>query len=266
MPNLDPNQIRVAGTGAVWKAPTGTAIPTDSTTAYAAAFTHLGYFTNGFTIAQDYKVTSIPAWQTLEPVRQIATGLTRKVSWEALESDRQNIGLAFGGATVTQTGVAVGGAVTFTAGTITTATAHGRVAGDAINFGTVTGTPGVTSGTTYFVLTAPTATTLTVTATLGSSTPVTITTGTATGVTPAGPYSVSIPDGAVVGEFIIGIDWSDGTYNQRILIPRATYASLPTVKYVRDDVVRFPVELQALKPFDGSNSVQLLGSDWAASS
>lgn len=264
MPNLDPNQIRVAGTGSVWKAPSGTAMPADSSTNYGATFVHLGYFTNGFTITQDYKVTSIPAWQTLEPVRQIATGLMRKVSWEALESDRQNLGMAFGGATVTSTGAPAGGAVTFTAGTITTATAHGRAVGDAINFGTVTGTPGVVTGTTYFVLTVPTATTLTVSATLGG-TPVTITTGTATGVTPAGPYSLSIPDGAVVGEFAIGIDWSDGSYNQRILIPRATFASLPTIKYVRDDVVRFPVDLQALKPFDGSNSVQVLGNDWAAS-
>jgi len=264
MPNLDASQVRVAGTGAVWKAPIGTVLPTDSSAAYNAAFVHLGYFTNGFTITQDLKVTSISAWQTLEPVRQINTAIARKLSFEALESDKANIGLAFGGATVTQTGVPAGGAVTFTAGTITTATPHGFAVGTPVFFGTITGTPGVTAGVTYFVLTVPTTTTMTVSATYGG-TAVTITTGSTPTVTAAGPYSVSIPDAAVTQEFIIGVDWSDGGWNQRILMPRATFASLPSIKYVRDDAIRFPAELQALKPYDGSNSVQLLGNDWAAS-
>lgn len=266
MPNLDPNQIRIAATGAFWKAPLGTAAPTDSMTAYSAAWTHLGYSSDaGFSIIQNLKGKTVPGWQSTEPLRYIIDSLDRRINVESLESDKQNLQLAWGAGTVTQTGTPVGGAVTFSAGTITSATPHSRVVGDAINFGTVTGTPGVTTGTTYFVLTVPTSTTMTVSATPGG-TAVTITAGSATGITPAGPFSIAIPDTAVSSEFAIGIDWSDGTYSNRIIVPRATLFALPTVKFMRTDVVRYPLDLQVLKPADGSQSILPYGSDWAASS
>lgn len=264
--NLDANQIRVAGTGAVWKAPVGTAFPVDSVSAYGAGFTHLGYFADGFTLTQDYKTQDIMAWQTLDFVRKIVTGLTRKIGWESLESDRQNLGLAFGGATTVQTGVAVGGAVTFTAGTITTATAHGLTVGAAVYFSAVTGTPGVLTGQTYFVTSVPTTTTLTVSANLNSGPNVTITTGTATGVVPASAYTITIPDTAIAVEFALGVDWSDGTYSSRFIIPRATFESLPTIKYTRTDAVRLAADIRLLKPLDGSASLQPIGFDWAAAS
>lgn len=265
MPNLDPTQIRVAANGAVWKAPAGTPLPTDSVTAYNAGFTHLGYATDGFTLAQNLKTTPIQGWQTLEPLLVINASRDSTLAFESLESDKQNYSLAFSNSIVTNTGVAVGGAVTFTAGTITTATPHGLTAGTPIFFTGVTGTPGVVSSTTYWVLTVPTTTTITVAA-VNNGAPITISTGTATAVSPSGPFTVSIPDTAIAGEFVIGVDWSHGNYSYRYVFPRVALLSLPTLKYTRADVVRYPVSLQILKPVDGSQSVLLYGNDWAANS
>lgn len=53
---------------------------------------------------------------------------------------------------------------------ITTSAAHGLVAGDPIAFGTMSNTTGITAGDVYFVLTTPTATTLTVSTSVGGST------------------------------------------------------------------------------------------------
>ncbi|MEO6116012.1 MAG: hypothetical protein ABIP33_06470 [Pseudolysinimonas sp.] len=264
--NLDPNQIRVAGNGGVWKAPVGTVFPVDSVSAYGAGFAHLGYFTDGFTVTQDLKTQDITAWQTLDVVRRILTSLTRRISWEALESDKQNLSMAFGGATTVQTGVAVGGAVTFTAGTITTATAHGRAIGDAVYFTVVAGSPGVIAGQTYFVTSIPTSTTLTVSANLNSGANVTITVGTATGLVPASAFTLSVPDSAIAQEFCLGVDVVDGPYSYRFVIPRATFNTLPTIKYTRTDAIRLPADIQLLKPLDGSASLQPIGFDWAAAS
>lgn len=266
MPNNDPTQIRIAATCGIWKAPAGTPIPTDSTTAYNAAFVNLGYTSDqGFTITQNLKTTLIQAHQTTEPVRLLNASLDRKVNIESLESDKQNLQLGWGNGVVTQTGTSTSGAVTFSAGLITAATAHGLVAGNYAFFPSVTGTPGVVANVNYYVLAAPTTTTLTLAAAPGG-TAITITTGSATAVINAGPYSIAIPDSAVAVEFILGIDWSDGSNNQRIIIPRGALLSLPAIKFARTDAIRYPLEVQALKPIDGSQSILPYGSDWAASS
>ncbi|MFF1633973.1 hypothetical protein [Leifsonia sp. NPDC058248] len=264
MPNLDPSQIRVAGSGALWKAPAGTPLPADSTTAWNPAFANLGYATDGFTLKQNLKTKPITGWQSLEPLRLINTDLDRSFSFENIESDKQNLSLAFGGATVNNTGVAVGGAVTTAvSGVITTATAHGFSVGDPVVFtGTVTG--GLTAGTVYYVIAVGTPTTFTISATRGGLF-FTTSVGAAGGVIAAAPYSIVIPDSALGVEFILGIDWNDGTTNQRFVVPRAQLLSLPTIKYTRQDAVRFASEIQALKPVDGSQSVLPYGSDWAAS-
>lgn len=98
---LDSSQVRIAGTGAIWKAPLGTALPTDSTTAWGAGFANLGYATDGFTLKQDKKVQEIPAWQTLTPVRLITTALNRTFSFELLQTNKDTLALAWGGATIT---------------------------------------------------------------------------------------------------------------------------------------------------------------------
>lgn len=179
---LDSSQIRVAGNGALWKAPLGSTLPADSTTAWDAAFVNLGYATDGFTLTQDYKTQEVPGWQSLESLRLIATALTRKFAFESLQSNKDTVALAWGGATIT---------------------------------------------------------------------PAT-----------AGAYSMVIPDTQPL-DFILGIDWNDGATSQRIIVQHAALAALPTIKFVRTDAVKYPLEVQALKPADGTKSVLVFGVDAA---
>ena len=97
---LDASKVKIAATGALWRAPLGTTIPTDSTTAYASGFVNLGYLSKGFELAQDLKQKEVSAWQTLEIVRLINTSLTRTVSFDAIESNNATVALAWGGATI----------------------------------------------------------------------------------------------------------------------------------------------------------------------
>lgn len=264
MANANARNVRVAGQGDLWIAPVGSTLPTDSTTNYGAAFTKFGFATDGFTLPQDLKTSLVNAWQTLEPVLLINQSRSNQVTFEAIESNKTVLGLAFGGGSVvTGAPTFVGGAVTFTSSTITTATAHGLAINQAVVFGTITGTPGVLAGVVYYVLTVPTATTVTVAATLGGSV-IAITTGSSVGVGAAGPYSITIPDSAIATEYTLGIDWQHGANTARFGIPRFALASLPTLKYGNDDAVRYPLTLQILKPFDGSQSFIPLGNDVAA--
>lgn len=260
---LNSGQVRIAGNGNLWKAPIGTTVPTDSTTSWDAAFVNLGYATDGFEMGQDYKTQQIDAWQTLEPVRIFGQSLTRKFSFELLQSNEDTLSLAWGGATVSFNGTAVGGAVTIgTGGVITTATAHGFVIGNPVVLTGVATATGISSGVVYFVI-AATSTTATLSATKGGVA-LTTTTGTATSVASAAPFALTIPEPDVVNEFILGIDWVDGAVSQRFILPRATLLTLPTIKYVRTDAVRYALEVQAVKPADGSKSVLVYGYDAAA--
>ena len=179
-PALNSGNVRVAGTGAIWKAPLGTALPIDSTTAWGTGFVNLGYATDGFSLKQSLKKQSITAWQTLSSVRSIVTELIRSLTFEALESNINTVPLAFGGATMT---------------------------------------PGL-----------------------------------------AGIYTLDIPDGQL-DEFILGVDWSDGTRTQRIVVQQASLLSLPEMKFVRTDAVRYPLEVEALKPADGTKAILVYGVD-----
>jgi hypothetical protein len=76
------SQIRVAGTGNIYRAPLGSTLPTDSTTALPAAFVNVGYATNGFDVAQDRKTKEITVWQSPEAARLLTTFLTRKFKFE----------------------------------------------------------------------------------------------------------------------------------------------------------------------------------------
>lgn len=101
---LDASKVRIAGTGsAVWIAPVGTTLPTDSTSSLASAFTNLGYLDDdkGAELTQDLKIKEITAWQTLENVRIINQSLTRSVSFTGIESNKSTVALAWGGATIT---------------------------------------------------------------------------------------------------------------------------------------------------------------------
>ncbi len=182
MTGLNSGEVRVAGSGAIWKAPLGTALPADSTTAWGTGFVNLGYATDGFTVSQALKTQGITPWQTLEQVRLIATELIRSIAFEAIQSNKDTVALAWGGATIT---------------------------------------PG----------------------TLGA-------------------YSMDIPTEQLTG-FILGIDWNDGITNQRLIVQNAALMSLPAIKFVRTDAVKYPLDVVALAPADGTKSILIYGVDTA---
>lgn len=101
MPGLTSTEIRVAGSGAVWKAPIGTVLPTDEAAAWGTGFVNLGFVEAGFTIKQELKTKELTAWQTLEPVRIINDSLARTASFIVQQSNKDTVSLAWGGATIT---------------------------------------------------------------------------------------------------------------------------------------------------------------------
>lgn len=98
---LNATEVRVAGSGAIWKAPTGTTLPTDEVSAWGTGWVNLGFVEDGFKVKQDLKTTEVSAWQTLEPVRIINDSLTRSVSFTLEQSNKDTVELAWGGATIT---------------------------------------------------------------------------------------------------------------------------------------------------------------------
>jgi hypothetical protein len=181
MPSPDSSKIKIAGSGAVWYAPAGTTLPTDSTTALAAGFVNVGYLKDGFELAQDLKTKEVTGWQNLDVLRLIPTQLSRSVKFSGIETNKTSVSLAWGGATVT------------------------------VGSGSV--------------------------------------------------YSLTLPSAITGQEFIIVLDWNDGSVSQRIVIKRATFKDLPNVKFSRMDEINYDFTIQALVPTDGSTAVAVYGSD-----
>jgi hypothetical protein len=181
---LNTTQIRVAGTGAFWKAPLATVLPADSVAAWGAAFVNLGFAKSGFTITPSLKTTPVVGWQSTNILRNIVTEQTRKYGFELQQSNINTLAMAWNGTIV----------------------------------------PGL-----------------------------------------AGAYSMTIPNQATAEEFVLGIDWSDGTTNQRIILPRASIITLPVIKGDRTAETTYAFEVQELVPGDNSQSVLIFGVDDAVS-
>jgi hypothetical protein len=265
MPALDPTQVRIAGTGSIWKAPVGTPIPTDSASAWNAAFINLGYAKDGFSLTQDYKTADITTWQSLEVVRSISTALIRKFQFELQQTNKTNLALALGGAAISIAGTSIGTVVVaITSGVLTTSVAHNLQVGNPVQLQGVTGGAPFVSGVTYYVQSIPTGTTLTLALTAGGASIATTTAGTATGIIlVTGAYSLAIPNAAAIADFMLGIDWSDGATSMRFIIQRAHYLTLPVVKYSRVAEASYIIDVQALAPNDGTASVLVFGVDAA---
>lgn len=257
------SQIRVAGIGNVYRAPLGTAVPTDSTTALPAAYVNIGFATNGFEVMQDRKTKEITVWQSMEAARLITTGLTRKFKFELQQTNKTTLGLAWGANIIPLPGAAVGGSITIgTGGILTTATAHGLAVGSAVSLATVVTSTGIIALSTYYVI-AVTSTTVTLSATLGG-TALTTTSGTGTGLALAGAYQLDLLDGNTLVDSIYVLEWLDGTISQRIIIQQGATLTMPGIKYVKDDSMAYAFEIQAVKPADGTDSVLIFGLDVAA--
>lgn len=95
------SEVIVGGTGAVYVGPTGTAAPTDATTALNASFKDLGYLTeDGITITDDKATNDIMAWQSFYPVRSVVTGRTFTVSFTLMQWNENTLPFALGGGTL----------------------------------------------------------------------------------------------------------------------------------------------------------------------
>ena len=95
--------VVVAGTGTVWVAVEGTAIPADLA-APPSPWVDMGYTSeDGATLTFSREQEDIMAWQSSEPVRVLVTSEPKTIAFELLEFDAESIVLAFRGGTWTGT-------------------------------------------------------------------------------------------------------------------------------------------------------------------
>lgn len=94
---LDSDNVRVAVSGAVYVAPTGTTAPTDSSTALNVAFTDLGYVSaDGIVENIDRTTTQIRAWQNGSLVREVTSEGTYSVELTFIETSEAVLELYYG--------------------------------------------------------------------------------------------------------------------------------------------------------------------------
>ena len=261
---LDPTQIRVAGTGHIWKAPVGSVLPTDSTTSLDPAFRDLGYTKAGFTVTPSLKTTPVLGWQSTNILRNINTELTRKYGFELQQTNIDTVALAWGGTVAPATTTSLGSVtIAITTGVLTVSAAHGLSVGNPVQLAGVTGGAPLVSGVTYYVQSVPTTTTLTLALTAGGAAIATTTSGTATGISlVTGAYAVTVPNSVGTLESAFVIEWADGAVSQRIVVARASTLLLPVIKGDRTAETTYAMEFQELIPVTG-NSVQIYGVDHA---
>lgn len=89
--------VRVGVTGAVYFAPSGTAVPTSVSTALNAAFNDVGYIgEDGITESTATDSTDIRAWQNGDIVRRVQTSHDYSVSFTMLETKAKALELYYG--------------------------------------------------------------------------------------------------------------------------------------------------------------------------
>lgn len=111
---LDSDNVRVAVSGAVYVAPTGTTAPADSSTALNVAFKDLGFISaDGIAETIDRTTNQIRAWQNGSLVREVTSEGTYSVSLTFLETNLDVLELYYG---ATITGGALEGDPTTTGG------------------------------------------------------------------------------------------------------------------------------------------------------
>lgn len=101
---LNSDNVLVALTGAAMWAPLGSTMPTDTSTAWDAAFIDLGYLSeDGVTETPEDETTDIVAWQNGATVRSLITSSTLTFGFTMIETTAAGLAL-YHGSTVTGTG------------------------------------------------------------------------------------------------------------------------------------------------------------------
>lgn len=86
---LSSGQVRVAGTGELFLAPVGTALPTAASGVLDPAFTGYGYTTDdGVTLSKSISRDGVAAWQSATPVRNIITSQEFTIEATFLQSNK----------------------------------------------------------------------------------------------------------------------------------------------------------------------------------
>ena len=90
--------VRVGVDGIIAKAPTTTALPTNATTALAAAFVDLGYVSeDGVTKSTSTTIENIRAWQRADIVRTSVTESDSTLTFTLIETKKEVIEAYLGG-------------------------------------------------------------------------------------------------------------------------------------------------------------------------
>ena len=97
---LNANAVRVAGTGEVFVAPTGTAAPTDPTTPLPVAWVGMGYTsTDGVTFTMSRDTADIDAWQGSK-LRTVTNAEPTTIEFNLMETNYNTLPVVFGGGTI----------------------------------------------------------------------------------------------------------------------------------------------------------------------
>lgn len=105
MPWNDASQLIVPGSGQVYVAPVGTALPTTSAASLNSAFVGLGYITtDGVAFAAEPEISEISAWQSRDPIRRDLIGQAKQFTFTLQQWNEENLPFVFGGGTVVDLG------------------------------------------------------------------------------------------------------------------------------------------------------------------
>ena len=95
---VDATQVRVASDGKVLVAPVGTALPTDTTTAWNVAFLDLGFASeDGISITPSLDTEDIMGWQSAYPLRRVVTGSGLEIAFTCMQANPDTLALFFNG-------------------------------------------------------------------------------------------------------------------------------------------------------------------------
>ncbi|GGR88229.1 hypothetical protein GCM10010252_28820 [Streptomyces aureoverticillatus] len=104
MPGMNPNEIRVAGTGRILTAPLGTQAPADVTANWAAGWRDLGYTTtDGIRFTKKDKIDPVDTWQSVSPARFVYSDRDLTVKFALLQLNEDTLPFFFGGDVVKET-------------------------------------------------------------------------------------------------------------------------------------------------------------------
>ena len=101
----DAGETIIAGSGEVYVAPVGTALPANESSALNSAFAGLGYHSeDGVALANAPELKKFGAWQSKKPIRLERGDEEFRLTFQLLQWNENNVPLAFGGGDVTDLG------------------------------------------------------------------------------------------------------------------------------------------------------------------